>query len=101
MRRFASNPAAPRLWAALIAAGVFAVSAHWLEPFCLRLLEGSPAVLGLLGRDPFDGRPPLRVRALLYDYELTSRGPPAEGWWRRKLLGELIRPVSLESFRPR
>ena len=35
MRRFASNPAARRLWAALIAAGVFAVAAHWLEPFRL------------------------------------------------------------------
>ena len=95
-------PHQPRLdWQMWFAALSPRSAAHWLEPFCLRILEGSPAVLGLLGRDPFDGRPPLRVRALLYDYELTSRGPPAEGWWRRKLLGELIRPVSLESFRRR
>ena len=93
-------PYQPRLdWQMWFAALSPRRAAHWLEPFCLRLLEASPPVLGLLARDPFDGRPPLRVRALLYDYELTSRGPPAGGWWRRKLLGELIRPVGLESFR--
>jgi len=95
-------PHQPRLdWQMWFAALSPRSAAHWLEPFCLRLLEGSPSVLGLLGRDPFEGRPPLRVRALLYDYEFTSRGPPSDGWWRRKLLRELIRPVGLESFRRR
>ena len=73
----------------------------WFEPFLLRLLQGSPAVLGLLEDNPFPDRPPRYVRALLYDYRFTD---PAErrrsgAWWRREARGVYFPAVSLQDFR--
>ena len=41
----------------------------------VRLLEGSPDVLALFRRDPFAGKPPAQVRAVLWQYWFTT---PAE-----------------------
>lgn len=51
-----------------------------------KLREGSPAVLGLLGPDPFAGHPPRHLRWSLYDYRFTD---PTErstdgAWWKRR-----------------
>ena len=72
----------------------------WFEPFLLRLLQGSPAVHGLLEDDPFPDAPPRYVRALLYDYHFTD---PAErrrsgAWWRREERGVYFPAVSLQDF---
>src|SRR5881296_1460887 len=61
----------------------------WFQAFLARLLEGSPAVLGLLQRNPFPGHPPTYIRAQLYDYRFTT---PEErkatgSWWTRRLVG--------------
>ncbi len=65
----------------------------WFHRFCERLLEGSPAVRGLLAADPFDGTPPKYVRATLYRYRFA---PPGErGWWVRERLGEYSPVLSL------
>lgn len=55
-----------------------------------RLLEGSPAVLGLFRSNPFPGVPPTYVRAVLWQYWFTSvEEKRATGnWWRRQLLGQ-------------
>src|SRR6185369_17791537 len=45
----------------------------WFVRFLRRLLEATPDVLALLDHDPFAGRPPRYVRALLYDYKMTER----------------------------
>jgi hypothetical protein len=54
-----------------------------------RLLEGSPDVLALFRSDPFAGKPPRQVRAVLWQYWFTDREERrATGrWWRRQLLG--------------
>lgn len=75
----------------------------WFEPFMARLLQGSPAVLGLLEMNPFPDAPPRYVRAVLYDYHFTD---PAErrrsgAWWRRQLRGVYFPAVSLQDFRAR
>ncbi len=61
----------------------------WLVQFLGRLLEGSPAVVGLLAANPFPDHPPRYVRATTYDYRFTDaaerRGSGA--WWRRKWIG--------------
>jgi predicted DCC family thiol-disulfide oxidoreductase YuxK len=59
----------------------------WFVHFMLRLLEGSPEVLALLGGNPFPHAPPRYIRALLYDYHFTDWSTKhAEGnWWRREL----------------
>jgi hypothetical protein len=69
----------------------------WFQNFCARLLEGSPSVLGLLARDPFNGTPPRFVRAVLYRYRFASMAAHrAEGvWWTRERLGEYSPVLSL------
>jgi lipase maturation factor 1 len=69
----------------------------WFVQFLRRLLEASPEVLALLEHDPFTGRRPRYVRALLYDYKMTDRATrQATGhWWRRELLGAYVRPLEL------
>ena len=57
----------------------------WLTNMMHRLLQGSPAVLGLLGENPFSDEPPRHVRAVVYDYRFSDRATrDAEGkWWTR------------------
>jgi lipase maturation factor 1 len=42
----------------------------------------------LLEKNPFPDKPPVYLRALLYDYNYADSNAKAEGvWWKRKLLG--------------
>jgi hypothetical protein len=61
----------------------------WVASVEVRLLEGSPDVLALFRRDPFAGKPPARVRTVLWQYWFTT---PAEkrrtgAWWKRHEMG--------------
>ena len=66
----------------------------WVRSLLGRLLEGSPAVTGLLARNPFAGNPPRYIRAVLYDYRFTDAAERRRSgaWWRRRELG-LFSPV--------
>lgn len=66
----------------------------WFLSFVRQLLEANPEVLGLLASDPFAGQRPRSIRALLYKYRFTSAAEP--GTWQRELVGEYMRPVSLD-----
>lgn len=70
----------------------------WFVNFCLRLLQGSPEVVGLLESDPFPNAPPKYVRARLYDYKFTTREERGRtgNWWKRELKGEYLPAISLE-----
>jgi predicted DCC family thiol-disulfide oxidoreductase YuxK len=69
----------------------------WFENFCKRLLQGSPEVLALLGKNPFPEQPPRYLRAEFYDYRFTSAAErhATGAWWRREFVGEYLPPVSL------
>jgi hypothetical protein len=69
----------------------------WFVDLLVRLLEGSPDVLGLLATNPFPDAPPRFVRALLYDYEMDALPAPKTSgtWWRRRRLGLYVPPCSL------
>jgi hypothetical protein len=69
----------------------------WFRPFLTRLLEGDPAVVRLLRRNPFPDAPPIRVRARYYRYRFTSRQKRRETgmWWMRELVGDYMPPVEL------
>jgi len=73
----------------------------WFQNFCLRLLQGAPEVQHLLARDPFNGRAPRYVRAVLYQYhfaEISKRR--AEGvWWTRERLGDYSPVLTLRNPR--
>lgn len=61
----------------------------WFSRLLHRLLENSPEVIALLDGNPFPHKPPLYVRALLYDYRYASGEEKAlRGvWWQRRLAG--------------
>jgi hypothetical protein len=64
----------------------------WVVHFLARLLEGSPDVLALLGRNPFPEAPPRYVRAQVYEYRfatLAERRSTGD-WWRRELKGSYL-----------
>jgi len=71
----------------------------WFINFTAKLLEGDPAVLGLLRTNPFPDRPPRNVRALLYLYRFTTPAEHAQtgAWWKRELEGTWLPPLSLDN----
>lgn len=94
------EPHQPRLdWQMWFAALSHYELTPWFQAFLARLLEGSPPVLGLLERNPFPGRPPRYVRALLYEYRFTSWGErrATGAWWTRRLMGRYSPVVTLPS----
>ena len=69
----------------------------WFRNFLLRLLEGSPDTRRLLARDPFDGRAPRYVRAVIYRYRFSDRETRRRDgvWWTREMLGAYSPPLSI------
>jgi len=55
----------------------------------IRLLSNESDVLNLFERNPFPQKPPIQVRAVLWQYWFTTMAEKrAHGlWWRRQLLG--------------
>jgi hypothetical protein len=72
---------------------------EWFVPLLGKLLEADRPTLRLLARDPFDGRRPRFVRALMYLYRFTTPRERREtgAWWHRELVGDYVRPVTLRS----
>ncbi len=58
----------------------------WFIGLALRLLENSPDVTALLGKNPFPDQPPRYLRANIYRYHFSSREEFAQtsAWWRRE-----------------
>jgi hypothetical protein len=87
-------PHMPRLdWQMWFAALGPEGQAGWLIALHQRLLEGSPAVLGLMGRSAFTDHPPKYVRAVMYDYRFSD-GPTRRrtgAWWLRRAEFEFFR----------
>ncbi|HEV2732875.1 MAG TPA: lipase maturation factor family protein [Terriglobales bacterium] len=97
-RPFWVEPHQPRLdWQMWFAALGNYQSDPWILHFLERLLEGSPQVLGLLGRNPFPNAPPRYIRAQVYDYRFTTpeeRKATGE-WWHREWKGTYVPEGSL------
>ena len=76
----------------------------WLGNLMTRLLQGEPSVLELMGDNPFEDEPPKQVRAVIYQYEFSSRAERKAGgpWWKRKdrTLYAPILGVEIESAKP-
>jgi len=67
----------------------------WFVNFMVRLLEGSPEVLGLLADNPFPNAPPRFIRAVVYDYHFTDFNTSRidGAWWQRGEPRGLYAPV--------
>ena len=70
--------------------------ASWFIPLLRKLLEADRATLKLLRHDPFNGEPPLLVRATLYHYRFSSWAERRQTgqWWIRSESGQLVPPLS-------
>jgi hypothetical protein len=73
----------------------------WFLRFIQKLLKGDPALLKLIGKDPFPNQPPAFIRALFYEYRYTDRQQKREtgAWWIRQQLGIYLPPVSLNDLK--
>ena len=92
-------PFQPRLdWQMWFAALASYPEVRWYHQFCERLLDGSPAVRGLLAADPFDGTAPKYLRATLYRYRFAPRGQT--GWWVRERLGDYSPVLTAAGVQP-
>jgi hypothetical protein len=69
----------------------------WFFGLMQRLLENSPAVTRLLGKNPFPDQPPRYLRAELYRYRFTTLAEHEKtgAWWQREDLREYLSTVSL------
>jgi hypothetical protein len=91
-------PHQPRLdWQLWFAALENPAENPWVTHLCVRLLQGSPPVLALFASNPFPGRPPRQVRALLYEYRCTNRATRAATgrWWDRTPVAYYLPPSAL------
>jgi len=70
----------------------------WIIVLMQRLLEGSPPVLELFEQNPFSGKPPRYVRAIVYDYQFTTFAERRQtgNWWKRQPKGTYFPPISLK-----
>jgi hypothetical protein len=71
----------------------------WLLRLMMRLLQGSPPVLELVKLNPFAGKPPMYIRAMIYDYQFTTYEERRKtgNWWKRELKGTYFPPISLRA----
>jgi len=69
----------------------------WFVNFCVRLLQGSPEVLGLLEKNPFPNAPPRYIRAVVSEYRFSDFAEHrAQGvWWVTEPRGEYLPAFSL------
>ena len=73
----------------------------WFIRFIRRLLINDPAILKLMGNNPFRAEPPAHIRAIFYRYRYTTREEKGQtgAWWTRQELGIYLEPVSLHSLK--
>jgi hypothetical protein len=63
---------------------------RWLQNFSVRLLNDDRDVLNLLARNPFQGRSPKYLRAILYRYRFSdAEARRRDGiWWTRERVAD-------------
>jgi hypothetical protein len=85
----------PRLdWQMWFAALGEPTDSPWFGNLMVRLLEGRPETLALLGPDPLGGRKPALIRAVRYETRFAAPGTGA--WWTRTRKGLFFPVASLK-----
>jgi len=83
-------PHQPRLdWQMWFAALGYYHNHPWVHNFLVRLLEGSPSVLGLMKTNPFPDKPPRYVRCVVCDYRFANRDErrATKAYWKAERRG--------------
>jgi hypothetical protein len=71
----------------------------WVMSVEQRLLDNEPDVLRLFAGNPFPGKPPVAVRAVLWQYWFTTPAERARthAWWNRRLIGDYAPTLGAQS----
>jgi hypothetical protein len=81
-------PYQPHLdWQMWFAAMSTADQYPWTYNLVYKLLHNDPGALSLFAGNPFPGRPPRYIRAVLYRYSFARPGNPQRLYWKREYLG--------------
>jgi lipase maturation factor 1 len=92
------EPHQPRLdWQMWFAALSDVRQNPWFLGLAFRLLENSPDVVHLLGKNPFPDKPPRYLRAEIYRYRFTTVAEHRQtgAWWQRDDARTYLPTVSL------
>jgi Lipase maturation factor len=68
----------------------------WTFNLAWKLLHNDRGALSLFASNPFPGKPPRYVRAVLYRYTFARQGNPQNVWWTRERLYVWMLPTSLK-----
>lgn len=60
----------------------------WTLNLVSKLLHNDPGTVSLFAGNPFPGKPPRYIRAVLYRYSFAKPGNPGGLWWNRERIGE-------------
>jgi hypothetical protein len=72
----------------------------WTLNLVWKLLHNDPGAVSLFAANPFPGKPPRNIRAVLYRYSFAPRGNAGSRWWNRERLGDLwLPPMSVNDPR--
>jgi len=93
-------PYQPRLdWQMWFAAMSTPDQYPWTLHLVWKLLHNDPGALSLFAGNPFPGKPPRYIRAVLYRYEFARPGNPEGDWWQREKLAIWLPPLSADDPR--
>ncbi|MDB5110634.1 MAG: lipase maturation factor family protein, partial [Mucilaginibacter sp.] len=71
----------------------------WTFNLVWKLLHNDPGAVGLFAGNPFPGKPPRFIRAVLYHYTFAKPGNPQGLWWTREPLGPWMPVLSADDPR--
>lgn len=68
----------------------------WTYNLIYKLLNNDKGTLSLFASNPFPGKPPKYVRAVLYRYKFAKPDNPQKFWWERERIALWIPPLSVD-----
>ena len=69
----------------------------WTLTLVSKLLRNDPGAVSLFAGNPFPGKPPRYIRAVLYRYKFAPPGNPDGRWWTREQVGTpWLPPMSVD-----
>ncbi|HEU4555362.1 MAG TPA: lipase maturation factor family protein [Chitinophaga sp.] len=71
----------------------------WTVHLVWKLLHNDPAVVSLFAGNPFPGKPPRFIRAVLYRYSFAKPGNPKGLWWSRERISIWLPAMSVDDPR--
>ena len=67
----------------------------WTFNLVWKLLHNDPKTVSLFASNPFPGKPPQYIRAVLYRYSFAKPGNPQGLWWNRERTGVWLPAMSV------